>query len=148
MSAWPVSGALVLAALAEPAVADPSPPPVALPFAPRVAQAPAPGILPANASRVTAQVLDRKTWSPEALRALRPAVRPDVTLYSFTIAVRSSAPARADLPSAAPVGATLEVFSTTPLPGDVVGHVISATVEERGDTRASRWWISDITRAN
>lgn len=118
------------------------PPPVP---AVRLAHAsPALGVIPPNASRVTATVVDQKTWAPGTLRGSGPPVRPGVTLYSLTIAVQTSVPARPDVPSVADPGTTLEVFSMTPFAADLVGRTIVATVEERGDTRAGRWWISDI----
>jgi hypothetical protein len=103
---------------------------------------PALGIYPPNATRVTARVLRRAVYAAESLPP-RPYVPPGTTLYALTIEIQDARQARPDVAMGPAVG-TIEAFSRDPLPADLVGQRIEATVTLAGDTRASRWLISDI----
>lgn len=121
------------------ATAAAQPPPDRSPAPPNV------GMMPPNASRVRAIVLSTSTWPPGSLSGVRPAVRPDQTLYSLTLHVSAVQSQREDLPSIALPGSTIEAFSDTPLDPGLAGTTIDATVETVGDTLGSRWMISNIT---
>lgn len=105
------------------------------------------GIIPPNASRITATVVRQMTWPPGTLDNVRPPVRPNQTLYSLTITIETAEPEGSDVSSIAPVGTTIEAFSSAPFPADVTGKRIEATLKLMGDTQGSRWWISDLRPA-
>ncbi len=105
---------------------------------------PAVAEIPPNASGVTAAVLQRTVWPPGSLANVRPAVRPNLTLYSLTIEIQAAAPDNPDLPSLARPGMTLEVFSLENLAADLVGKKITGTVKLTGTTEGTRWQISNI----
>ena len=109
------------------------------------APAPALGIIPPNASRVTATVRQRAVWPPGSLAGTQPAVRPNRTLYSLTLDVVSATATAPTLESLARPGAVIEVFSFEPLAADLVGTTVTAVVELRGTTQGTRWVISEIT---
>lgn len=103
------------------------------------------GVMPSNASRVTAMVRQRATWPPGALAGRRPPVRPDRTWYSLTLDVVSSAPTSRDVESFARPGETIEVFSAEPLSAELVGTNITAVVQLTGTTEGTRWILTEIT---
>jgi hypothetical protein len=106
--------------------------------------APALGIIPANASRITATVLISSVWPPGSLGHVPPAVRPDRTLYSLTLRVLAAAPADPGVSSRAQPGDLLEAFSGLAPDADLLGQRITAVVRLTGTTRATRWEISEI----
>jgi hypothetical protein len=111
--------------------------------APRMTQnAPAPFKMPENESRVTARVLEHTIHPPGSITSGRP-VRPNLMLHSYTVEISKVAPGRPDVISLAKPG-TIEAFSLDPLPPNLVGREISATVTLTGDNRGTRWFISDI----
>ena len=85
---------------------------------------PALGVFPANASRVTATV--RK-----------------VSGNALTLEIQDVRQARADLPMG-PAYGTIEAISREPLPAELAGRRIDATVTLVGDTQASQWFVSEI----
>jgi len=114
--------------------------------APQIPQTAPPALaeIPPNASRVTATVLRRTVWPPGSLLNVRPAVRPDQTLYSLTIVIQGAAPENPGLPSLARPGITVEAFSSETLAADLAGKEITATVKLSGNTQGTRWQIADI----
>ena len=110
--------------------------------------APAVGIMPPNASLTIASVLGYTVWPAGSLSGSRPAVRPDQTLYSFSLQINAVRPERPDGASMAQAGSTIEAFSLVPLNPDLVGTTIEATLHLTGDTLGSRWMISGITPQN
>ena len=119
----------------------------------RAREAPAPhaaparravGIIPPNASRITATVVQRSVWPPGSLSGVRPAVRPDRTHASLTLEILSAAPVDPAVGSQARPGMVIEAFSPEPLAADLVGTVITAVVELTGTTLGTRWLISGI----
>ena len=104
---------------------------------------PALGVFPANATRVTARVVARKTYAVDSL-AGRPAI--DVSgssIEALTLEIQEARPARPDV-AMGPAAGTLEALSREPLPAIAVGQRIEATVTVVGDTQAHRWLISDV----
>jgi len=89
-------------------------------------------------------VLERKDWSPESLRDLRPPAPPHQILYSVALDVRTAVAVQPDHQSIAQPHTTIQVFSSTPFAPNIVGTQVRATVRLEGDTTGSRWWISDI----
>ncbi len=106
---------------------------------------PAPGVMASNASRVMATVRQRTVWPPGSLAGRRPPVRPDRTWYSLMLDVVSSAPTSRDVENFARPGETIEVFSTEPLPEDLVGTNVTAVVQLTGTTEGTRWILTEIT---
>ena len=106
--------------------------------------APALGLIPANASRITATVLISSVWPPGSLAHVPPAVRPDRTLYSLTLRVLTAAPADPSVSSRAQPGDLIEAFSGTAPDADPLGQRITAVVRLTGTTLATRWEISEI----
>lgn len=104
---------------------------------------PAPGVIPPNASRIVGVVVAEATWPPGSLLGSRPAVHPDQTLYSLTLRVEHVAPAFPTMSSVAQ-GGVVQAFLSSPPPPGLVGKTIEALLELRGDTQATRWWVSDI----
>jgi len=109
-----------------------------------VAQAPPVGLIPPNGSRITATVRGRRVWPPGSLTGTRPAVRPNVTLYSLTLDVATAAPTAPTVENMARPGEVIEAFSFDPLAEDLVGKTITAVVELTGTTLGTRWLISRI----
>ena len=106
--------------------------------------APAVGTMPPNASRITATVRQRAVWPPGSLAGIRPAVRPDRTLYSLTLEVVTSAAAAPTVENLARPGSVIEVFSSEPVSDDLIGTTVGAVVELTGTTEGTRWLVSDI----
>ena len=106
---------------------------------------PAVGTTPPNASRITAIVRGRTVWPPGSLAGVRPAVRPDRTLYSLTLEVVTSAPATANVENMVRPGSVIEAFSSEPLSADLMGTTVNARVELTGTTEGTRWMVSEIT---
>ena len=104
---------------------------------------PALGIIPANASLVVGTVLTRTIWTPDTLLGSQPPLPPNRTWYSIQLRIESVIQARPDLPSMAELG-VIEAFSGEPLPSELLGSRVEARLELVGDTRATRWRISDI----
>lgn len=73
-----------------------------------------------------------------------PPVPPDQTLYSLTLEIHTSDRENLELDSLARPGIVIEAFSTKALGSDLVGKKITATLKLAGDTRARRWWMSDV----
>lgn len=111
-----------------------------------IAQAapPALGLMPRNASRITAKVIKYTVWPPGSLGGTRPAVRPNQTLYSLVLEIQTSAPVQADLSSVAEPGSVIEAFSFDVLPAGLMGKMIEAIVQLTGDTMGTRWQVSNI----
>ena len=102
------------------------------------------GTMPPNASRITATVRQRAVWPPGSLAGIRPAVRPDRTLYSLTFEVITSAAAAPTVEALARPGSVIEVFSSEPFADDLMGTTVSAVVELTGTTEGTRWLVSEI----
>lgn len=106
---------------------------------------PAPGTIPPNGSRITATVRGRTVWPPGSLSGVRPAVRPDRTLYSLTLEVVTSAPAAPTVENLVRPGTVIEAFSSEPLSADMIGTTVSGLAELTGTTDGTRWFVSEIT---
>jgi hypothetical protein len=106
--------------------------------------APALGLVPPNASRITATVLISSVWPPGSLGHVRPAVRPDRTLYSLTLRVVTAAPVDPSVSAGAQPGDLIEAFSGLAPDADLLGQRITAVVRLTGTTLGTRWEISDI----
>jgi hypothetical protein len=132
-----------LVACAAPAPRAPGPAPSVV--APRAtAASPALGLIPPNASRITATVTRRTVWPPESLAGVQPAVRPGRTLYSLSLELSSVTPLDPEVSSVARPGTVIEAFSFEPLAAELVGTGIGAVVRLTGTTEGTRWMISDI----
>jgi hypothetical protein len=131
-------------AASEHSLAAPTSPAAEVP--PAVA-APAIGIIPPNGSRIIATIRQRTVWPPGSLVGTPPGVRPNRTLYSLSLDVLSAAPAMPTLGSLAQPGTIIEVFSSEPLPADLVGTTVTAVVELTGTTQGTRWLILEIRRS-
>ena len=105
--------------------------------------APAVGTIPPNASRITATVRQRVVWPPGSLAGIRPAVRPDRTLYSLTLEVVTSHPAAPTLESFARPGSVIEAFSSEPFAADLMETMVSVVVELTGTTEGTRWLVTE-----
>jgi hypothetical protein len=103
------------------------------------------GTMPSNASRITATVRGRTVWPPGSLAGVRPAVRPDRTLYSLTLEVVASVPAAPNVENMVRPGGVIEAFSSEPLSADLMGTTVNALVELTGTTEGTRWMVSEIT---
>lgn len=99
-----------------------------------------------NASRVTATVNNYSVWPPGSLKGKNPPVPPNQTLYSFTLEILTSARESPELESYAwPLGIVIEAFSAKPLPPDLIGKKIEATLMLTGEPRhGMRWLISNV----
>lgn len=104
----------------------------------------APAPVPPNASIVTATVRKQTTWRSGSLIESRPAVANDRIHYSYAISILNVVPKEPKLDSFATPGMIVEVFSLDRLAPELVGKKIQATLQLTGNTRAVRWWISDI----
>ena len=102
------------------------------------------GIIPANASLVVGTVLTTTVWTPSELIDARVPLRPDRTWYSIRLRIDSITPAQPDLPSMAEPG-VIEAFLRDPPASDLPGARVEARLEIVGDTRATRWWVSNIS---
>lgn len=89
-------------------------------------------------------MLDQKTWPPESLRGMRPAVPAGATLYSVTIAVQAAKQNLPEVVRAAGPGMEIEAFSAVPFPSALTGRRIAATVELTGTTLGRRWMVTQI----
>ena len=108
-------------------------------------QAPAaPGPVPANASRITANVAERKVWPPGSLDETLPRVEPGQTLYSFKLKILTAEAGSPDLAHLAVPGTDVEAFSAEELDADLIGATITATLVLVGSTRGTRWEISVV----
>ncbi len=105
---------------------------------------PPPGLVPPNGSRVVGDVLKRSIWAPGTLRNTLPPVHPDQVLYSLTVSILSSAEQISGGRNLSWPGSTVEAFSCAPLASDLTGKKIEAILTLTGDTRGTRWWISNI----
>jgi hypothetical protein len=91
---------------------------------------PPPAPVPANASRITADVLE-----------LREAAS------SITVKIRTAVPESEELQHLARVGSVLNAVYSGSLPADLKRRTIRATLTLTGDTRRVRWVISNIQLA-
>ena len=103
---------------------------------------PALGVFPPNATLVTATVLGQGTTTADYLPA-QPDIPAGTTLHSLTLDVQTARQARGDRP-VGPAAGVIEVVSTQPIAGGLVGRRIEAELTLVGTTRASRWLISHI----
>lgn len=106
---------------------------------------PVPTAVPSNASRVTADVLGHKIWSPETLQNAHPSLASQQRLWSLRLAVVSSAPADHGLAHLLEAGTTVEAFSDEEIAQHLVGQRVAATLTLTGDTRGSRWMITTLS---
>ena len=105
---------------------------------------PPPAPVPPNASRITATVRKYTVWPPGSFAKALPPVSSDQTLYSLTLKIDTSQAESSGLDSLAVPGSVIEAFSEAPLPSNLAGKQIEATVRMTGDTRGVRWQISKI----
>ena len=94
-----------------------------------------------NASRVTAAVLSRKVWPPGSLENVRPLVPATKTFWSVELKIDSSELALESPASLLETGRTIDAFSDHPIPAEIVGKKIKATVTLIGGTEGVRWMI-------
>jgi hypothetical protein len=104
---------------------------------------PPPGLVPPNASRVVAEVLKLAVWAPGTLPTM-PRVESQQALYSLTLAIVSSTPQKSGQRNLARPGSTVEAFSSAPLARELAGKKIEGVLTLTGDTRGTRWWISNV----
>ena len=105
---------------------------------------PPPGRVPPNASRVVADVLKHSIWAPGTLGNAGPPVQPDQVLYTLSVSIISSAAPTSAGRNLAWPGSTVEAFSCVPLASDLTGRKIEAILTLTGNTRGTRWWISNV----
>lgn len=103
-----------------------------------------PALVPPNASRVVADVLDSSVWAPGTLPVPPWPSNPDRPVFSLTLSVISSAVPGPEYENLALPGSTVQVFSWTPMPAGRPGVRIEAVLTLAGDARGTRWWVSDI----
>jgi hypothetical protein len=118
------------------------------PDGPRLSQAlpPPPSPVPPNTSRITGTVLKHSVWPPGSLRHATPPLLSEDIVYSLALEVGTSRPERQGAMGLAQSGSVIEVFSVSAgVTPDLIGKKIQATVTLTGDTRGTRWWLSDMS---
>lgn len=110
---------------------------------PGAAPAP-PGPAPPNASRIVADVLKRSVWAPGTLPVPPLPSNPDRSVSSVTLSVVSSRAEAPEYENLMLPGSTVEAFSCSVVPPELTGKRIEAVATLAGDTRATRWWVSEI----